>query len=69
MVKISKDNIKGLINTLKGVMPANYESMDRLVASVSYLQAVLDAPEPKEGEENGIHQSLLGRNRFGCPCR
>lgn len=53
MVQISKDNIKGLINTLKGVMPANYESMDRLVTSVSYLQAVLDAPEPKEGEENG----------------
>ena len=53
MIQISKDNIKGLINTLKGVMPANYESMDRLVACVSYLQAVLETPETKEGDEDG----------------
>ena len=53
MVKIEEKNIQGLIATLKGIAPANYESMDRIVACVQYLEAVLNAPEPKEGTEDG----------------
>lgn len=52
MIQIDKKNIKGLVNTLKGVMPANYESMDRLVASVSYLEALLEKAE--EEKEEGV---------------
>lgn len=59
MVKIEKKNIKALISFLKGVVPANYESMDRLVKCVDYLQDVLVSPPPpepadeeKEGAEN-----------------
>lgn len=52
-VKIEKKNIKGLIATLKGVMPANYESMDRLVACVSYLQDVLEPPKVEEVKTDG----------------
>ena len=48
MVTISKDNMKSLIATLKGIQPANYPSMDRLVASVQYLEALLEQPEKKE---------------------
>ena len=48
---MDKKNIAVLINTLKGIMQANYESMDRLVASVNYLQALLDAPDPEPKEE------------------
>ena len=53
MITIDKENLKTLINTLKGVAPANYPSMDRLVASVNYLEALLATPEPKEETEDG----------------
>ena len=51
MVNIDKKNIKGLIMTLKGVAPANYDSMDRLVSCVQFLEAVLESSEEKESEE------------------
>lgn len=47
---LDKANIQMLIKTLKGVMPANYESMDRLVACVSFLEATLLASESKKEE-------------------
>lgn len=51
MITIDKQNIKGLIDTLKGIAPANYPSMDRLVACVQYLEALLEKPdeEVKDG--------------------
>lgn len=45
MVKIDKKNIQGLVNTLKGIAPANYPSMDRLVTSVQFLEALLETPD------------------------
>lgn len=51
MVKINSDNLKSLIKTLQGIMPANYASMDRLVTSVNYLQDLLNYSEEKEKAE------------------
>ena len=53
MVEISKENIKGVITTLKGVAPANYESMDRIVSCVQFLEAVLAKAEKKEEVKDG----------------
>ena len=50
MAEIDTQNIKGLIGTLKGVAPANYESMARLVSCVEFLEATLEQPKPKEEE-------------------
>lgn len=52
---MDKENLKALIRTLKGIAPANYESMDRLVACVNYLESLLEAPDPKpeEGTNDG----------------
>lgn len=51
MITIDKGNIKALIGTLKGIAPANYPSMDRLVSCVQYLEALLEASdEEKKGE-------------------
>lgn len=51
MVTIEEKNIKGLIDTLKGVMPANYEAMDRIVACVQYLECVLAEANKKQKED------------------
>lgn len=51
MAKINKDNIKCLIATMKGIAPANYESMERLVASVDYLKTLLEEPDEEKAEE------------------
>ena len=48
---LTKENIKKLIDTLKGIHHADYNSMDRLVACVSYLEALLSMPEEKKTEE------------------
>lgn len=54
MITIDIENIKKLIVTMKGIAPANYEAMDRIVSCVQYLEALLDeAMKPKEGETNG----------------
>lgn len=52
MIKIDKNNLQSLINTMKGIAPANYPSMDRLVSCVQYLEALLQQPE-EEVKENG----------------
>ena len=51
MVTIEKKNIKGLITTIKGIIPANYDSMDKIVFCVQYLEAVLKNAEEKKPEE------------------
>ena len=40
-----------LVVTLKGILPANYQGMDRLVSCVQYLEALLEAPDSKPKEE------------------
>ena len=52
---MTKENIIVLIKTLKGVIPANYESMDRLVTCVQYLESLLAEAEkkPEEGVNDG----------------
>ena len=47
----NKENIVALIKTMKGIAPANYESMDRLVSCVQYLEAVLSEFDKKLEEE------------------
>ena len=47
----NKENIVALIKTMKGIAPANYESMDRLVSCVQYLEAVLSECDKKLEEE------------------
>ena len=51
MVTIEEKNIKGLIVALKGIHPADYNSMDRLVACVSYLESMLEIAEKQKAEE------------------
>jgi len=53
MVEIEEKNIKGLISTLKGIIPANYDSMDRLVACVQYLDALLTENKNKGVTDDG----------------
>lgn len=48
---MNKENLEALIKTLKGVMPANFESMERLVASVQYLESVLAEKKDSENVE------------------
>lgn len=48
---MNKENLVALIKTLKGVIPANYESMERLVSSVQYLESVLIEMEKDQKEE------------------
>lgn len=48
---MNKENLVALIKTLKGVIPANYESMERLVSCVQYLETLLEAPDPAPKEE------------------
>lgn len=47
---INEENLKALIFTLKGVVPANYQSMERLVTSIQYLEGLLESlnQAPKE---------------------
>lgn len=51
MVKIEEKNVKALISFLKGIIPANYDSMDRLVKCVDFLQDTLVSPPPPEPEQ------------------
>ena len=51
MISIEKKNIEMLAATLKGIVPANYPSMDRLVSCVQYLEGLLQAAEEKPSEE------------------
>lgn len=51
MATIENGNLKSVISTLKGIAPANYPSMDRLVSCVQFLEAVLDEAEQKKKEE------------------
>ena len=54
MITIDENNLKGLIATMKGIAPANYEAMDRIVACVSYLEGLLEkAKKQEEGNGNG----------------
>ena len=53
MVEIDEKNIKGLISALKGIIPANYDGMDRLVACVQYLDALLIENKKKEVSDDG----------------
>ena len=48
---MDKENLKALILTLKGIAPANYQSMERLVSSVMYLETLLEALDSKPKEE------------------
>lgn len=48
---MNKENLDALIKTLKGVMPANFESMERLVACVQYLESVLAEMKDSENVE------------------
>lgn len=50
-ILIEKKNIEMLVVTLKGVIPANFESMERLVASVQYLESVLAEKKDSENVE------------------
>lgn len=51
MITIDKKSLKSCVDTLKGVMPGNYDSMSRIVAVVDYFEALLSAPEPETKEE------------------
>ena len=51
MVKIEEKNVKALISFMKGIIPANYDSMDRLVKCVDFLQDTLVSPPPPEPEQ------------------
>ena len=51
MVKIEEKNVKALISFMKGIIPANYDSMDRLVKCVDFLQDALVSPPPPEPEK------------------
>ena len=54
MITIDIANMKKIIATMKGIAPANYEAMDRIVSCVQYFEAlVMEAEKPKEGESNG----------------
>lgn len=50
-IKIDRENLNGVIVTLKGVMPGNYDSMDRLVNVVNFLEALMDVSEMDKPEE------------------
>lgn len=50
MITIEENNIKALIGAMKGIAPANYESMARIVACVDYLSSLLDGAEKKAEE-------------------
>ena len=53
---MNKKDIQILISTMKSIIPANYESMAKLVACVSYLEELLTRPEEpaeKTEVENG----------------
>lgn len=51
VIKINKGNIESLISTIKGIAPANYASMERLVTCVQFLEAVLENSEEEKTEE------------------
>ena len=54
MITIDEKNLKSLIATMKGIAPANYEAMDRIVACVNYLESLLaNAEKQEEGSGNG----------------
>ena len=50
-IKIDREYLNGVIVTLKGVMPGNYDSMDRLVNVVNFLEALMDVSEMDKPEE------------------
>ena len=47
---MDKANLEVLIKTMKGIAPANYDSMARLVSCVEYLSAILEKLESTEEE-------------------
>ena len=51
---MDKENLKILIRTMKGIIPANYESMARLVSCVSYLEDLLNRPEKPAEEKSEV---------------
>ena len=51
MIKIDKKIIKNVLDMLKGVAPANYDSMKRIVYSCDVLEAFLSQPEEEENAE------------------
>ena len=48
---MNKENLDALIKTLKGVIPANFDSMERLVSCVQYLESVLAGMKERENAE------------------
>lgn len=51
MIKIDKKIIKNVLDMLKGVAPANYDSMKRIVYSCDVLEAFMEQDEDEEPEE------------------
>ena len=52
-ITIDVENLKGIIIALKGILPANYDGMDRLVAVVNYLESMLATEKPQEVVDDG----------------
>ena len=50
-IKIDIDNLNAVIATLKGVLPLNYDGMNRLVNVVNFLEALLEVSEIDKPEE------------------
>ena len=54
MIEIDIESMKKVIVTMKGIAPANYDAMERLVMCIQYFEEmVAQAQKPKEGESNG----------------
>ena len=50
-IKIDIDSAKSVIAALKGVLPMNYDGMERLVNVVNYLEALVDHTEEEQPQE------------------
>ena len=51
MITISIEELKKIISALKGILPINFDGMDRLVAVVSYFEETIAVQEKKsEGD-------------------
>ena len=53
MITISIEELKKIIIALKGIIPLNYDGMDRLVAVVNYFEEQLIISQKQKSEPEG----------------
>ena len=50
-IRIDIDSAKSVIAALKGILPANFDGMDRLVNVVNYLETLVAHAEEEQPQE------------------